>query len=186
MLFHFINVLLQVLLHKSHDLLQEEITVAIYNMASVDFDAFYSAFMPEFLNGCQGVDTNQRAVLARNFKLERVTVISWIKHHNRRFYEYMKLLQSPLTSHLITLDQISSWIHQLMLSLCSRTCLPSLKVCSGWWTTFATTDYVTVVCPLVPLSYSTPTAWTVVITKTACDDHVSPHSSSSASIRLFK
>uniref|UniRef100_A0A672YFB1 Importin N-terminal domain-containing protein n=1 Tax=Sphaeramia orbicularis TaxID=375764 RepID=A0A672YFB1_9TELE len=71
MLFHFINVLLQVLLHKSHDLLQEEITVAIYNMASVDFDAFYSAFMPEFLNGCQGVDTNQRAVLARNFKLEQ-------------------------------------------------------------------------------------------------------------------
>uniref|UniRef100_A0A3Q2EBD0 Exportin 6 n=1 Tax=Cyprinodon variegatus TaxID=28743 RepID=A0A3Q2EBD0_CYPVA len=71
MLFHFINVLLQVLLHKSHDLLQEEITLAIYNMASVDFDAFYSAFMPEFLNGCQGVDSNQRAVLARNFKLEQ-------------------------------------------------------------------------------------------------------------------
>ncbi|KAI3359285.1 hypothetical protein L3Q82_002800 [Scortum barcoo] len=71
MLFHFINVLLQVLLHKSHDLLQEEITVAIYNMASVDFDAFYSAFMPEFLNGCQGVDTSQRAALARNFKLEQ-------------------------------------------------------------------------------------------------------------------
>ncbi|CAL1589077.1 unnamed protein product [Knipowitschia caucasica] len=71
MLFHFINVLLQVLLHKSHDLLLEEITLAIYNMASVDFDAFYSAFMPEFLNGCQGVDSNQRAVLARNFKLER-------------------------------------------------------------------------------------------------------------------
>uniref|UniRef100_A0A4W6ES94 Exportin 6 n=1 Tax=Lates calcarifer TaxID=8187 RepID=A0A4W6ES94_LATCA len=71
MLFHFINVLLQVLLHKSHDLLQEEITLAIYNMASVDFDAFYSAFMPEFLNGCQGVDTSQRAVLARNFKLEQ-------------------------------------------------------------------------------------------------------------------
>ncbi|KAM4635404.1 exportin-6 isoform 2-T3 [Polymixia lowei] len=71
MLFHFINVLLQVLLHKGHDLLQEEITLAVYNMASVDFDAFYSAFMPEFLNGCQGVDANQRAVLARNFKLER-------------------------------------------------------------------------------------------------------------------
>ncbi|XP_068613529.1 exportin-6-like [Brachionichthys hirsutus] len=71
MLFHFINVLLQVLLHKSHDLLQEEIAVAIYNMASVDFDAFYSAFMPEFLNGCQGVDASQQAVLARNFKIER-------------------------------------------------------------------------------------------------------------------
>ncbi|XP_010769239.1 exportin-6 [Notothenia coriiceps] len=71
MLFHFINVLVQVLLHKSHDLLQEEITVAIYNMACVDFDAFFSAFMPEFLNGCQGVDASQRSVLARNFKLER-------------------------------------------------------------------------------------------------------------------
>uniref|UniRef100_A0A674B526 Exportin 6 n=1 Tax=Salmo trutta TaxID=8032 RepID=A0A674B526_SALTR len=71
MLFHFINVLLQVLLHKSHDLLQEEIALAVYNMASVDFGAFYSAFMPEFLNGCQSVDANQRAVLCRNFKLER-------------------------------------------------------------------------------------------------------------------
>lgn len=79
MLFHFINVLLQVLLHKSHDLLQEEITLAIYNMASVDFDAFYSAFMPEFLNGCHGVDSSQRAVLARNFKLEQVSSVALSK-----------------------------------------------------------------------------------------------------------
>uniref|UniRef100_A0A8C7X640 Exportin 6 n=1 Tax=Oryzias sinensis TaxID=183150 RepID=A0A8C7X640_9TELE len=71
MLFHFINVLLQVLLHKSHDLLQEEIILAVYNMASVDFDAFYSVFMPQFLNGCHGVDSNQRGVLARNFKPEQ-------------------------------------------------------------------------------------------------------------------
>ncbi|XP_062340396.1 exportin-6 isoform X1 [Osmerus eperlanus] len=71
MLFHFINVLLQVLLHRSHDLLQEEVALAIYNMASVDFEVFYSVFMPEFLNGCQGVDSNQRVVLGRNFKLEK-------------------------------------------------------------------------------------------------------------------
>lgn len=82
MLFHFINVLLQVLLHKSHDLLQEEITLAIYNMASVDFDAFYSAFMPEFLNGCHGVDSSQRAVLARNFKLEQVSSVALSKKKN--------------------------------------------------------------------------------------------------------
>uniref|UniRef100_A0A3B3YX66 Importin N-terminal domain-containing protein n=1 Tax=Poecilia mexicana TaxID=48701 RepID=A0A3B3YX66_9TELE len=67
----FNNSFSDVLLHKSHDLLQEEMTLAIYNMASVDFDAFYSVFMPQFLNGCQGVDSNQRAVLARNFKLEQ-------------------------------------------------------------------------------------------------------------------
>ncbi|XP_066546307.1 exportin-6 [Amia ocellicauda] len=71
MLFHFINVLLQVLVHKSHDLLQDEIALAVYNMASVDFDSFYSAFLPEFLNSCQGVDANQRTVLGRNFKMER-------------------------------------------------------------------------------------------------------------------
>uniref|UniRef100_A0A8D0CE85 Exportin 6 n=1 Tax=Scleropages formosus TaxID=113540 RepID=A0A8D0CE85_SCLFO len=71
MLFQFINVLLQVLVHRSHELLQDEIALAVYNMASVDFDAFYSAFLPEFLNGCQGVDGNQRGVLGRNFKMER-------------------------------------------------------------------------------------------------------------------
>uniref|UniRef100_A0A673JZR1 Exportin-6 n=1 Tax=Sinocyclocheilus rhinocerous TaxID=307959 RepID=A0A673JZR1_9TELE len=71
MLFHFINVLLQVLLHKSHDLLQDDITLALYNMAAVDFPAFYSSFLPEFLNGCQGLDHHQRTTLARNFTPER-------------------------------------------------------------------------------------------------------------------
>lgn len=71
MLFHFINVLLQVLLHKSHDLLQDDITLALYNMAAVDFPAFYSSFLPEFLNGCQGLDPHQRRTLARNFTPER-------------------------------------------------------------------------------------------------------------------
>lgn len=72
MLFQFINVLLQVLVHKSHDLLQEEIGIATYNMASVDFDGFYSAFLPEFLASCDGVDSNQKNVLGRNFKMDRV------------------------------------------------------------------------------------------------------------------
>ncbi|XP_058012882.1 exportin-6 isoform X2 [Ahaetulla prasina] len=71
MLFQFVNVLLQVLVHKSHDLLQEEIGIAIYNMASVDFDSFYSAFLPGFLAGCDRVDTNQKNVLGRNFKMDR-------------------------------------------------------------------------------------------------------------------
>uniref|UniRef100_A0A8C9UN02 Exportin-6 n=1 Tax=Spermophilus dauricus TaxID=99837 RepID=A0A8C9UN02_SPEDA len=71
MLFQFVNVLLQVLVHKSHDLLQEEIGIAIYNMASVDFDGFFAAFLPEFLTSCDGVDTNQKNVLGRNFKMDR-------------------------------------------------------------------------------------------------------------------
>lgn len=72
MLPQFVSVLLQVLIHKSHDLLQEEIGIAVYNMASVDFSTFFSAFLPEFLTGCQGLDTNQKNVLGRNFKMERV------------------------------------------------------------------------------------------------------------------
>lgn len=76
MLFHFINVLLQVLLHKSHDLLQDDITLALYNMAAVDFPAFYSSFLPEFLNGCQGLDPHQRTTLVRNFTPERVSTLA--------------------------------------------------------------------------------------------------------------
>ena len=72
MLFQFVNVLLQVLVHKSHDLLQEEIGIAIYNMASVDFDGFFAAFLPEFLTSCEGVDANQKNVRGRNCKRDRV------------------------------------------------------------------------------------------------------------------
>lgn len=72
MLFQFLNVLFQVLIHKSHDLLQEDIAVTIYNMAAVDFDAFYSTFLPQFLQSCQGVDDTQKALLSHNFKLELV------------------------------------------------------------------------------------------------------------------
>ncbi|KAM4631697.1 exportin-6 isoform 1-T1 [Discoglossus pictus] len=71
MLHQFVSVLLQVLIHKSHDLLQEEIGIAVYNMASVDFSTFFSAFLTEFLTGCQGLDSGQKSVLARNFKMER-------------------------------------------------------------------------------------------------------------------
>ena len=73
MLGQFLNVLLQVLLHKSHDLLQDEIACTLYNMASVDFDSFYSRFLPQFLAGCEGVDENQKAILSANFKVDRVS-----------------------------------------------------------------------------------------------------------------
>ncbi|XP_060560854.1 exportin-6-like [Ruditapes philippinarum] len=71
MLSQFMNVLLQVLVHKSHDLLQEEIVVTIYNMASVDFDRFYSEFLPHFLTGCDGLDNGQKHMLGQNFKVEK-------------------------------------------------------------------------------------------------------------------
>ena len=79
MLAQFLNVLIQVLVHKSHDLLQDEIAITVYNMASVDFDAFYANFLPHLLTSCEGLDENQKAVLAANFKLEKVTLGTSLK-----------------------------------------------------------------------------------------------------------
>ena len=64
--------LLQALVHRSHDLLQEEITITIYNMASVDFDSFYTGFLPQFLAGCEGVTQSQKSELNHNFKFDKV------------------------------------------------------------------------------------------------------------------
>ena len=72
MLMQFLNVLIQVLVHKSHDLLAEEMAITIYNMAAVEFDAFYTTFLPHFLNGCEGIDCNQKTVLGQNFKMDKV------------------------------------------------------------------------------------------------------------------
>uniref|UniRef100_A0A2C9JQK7 Exportin-1/Importin-beta-like domain-containing protein n=1 Tax=Biomphalaria glabrata TaxID=6526 RepID=A0A2C9JQK7_BIOGL len=67
----FLKVLMQVLIQKSHDLLQEEIVISIYNMAAVDFDAFFTDFLPHFLASIEGIDNSQKAVLAKNFKIDR-------------------------------------------------------------------------------------------------------------------
>ncbi|XP_028395482.1 exportin-6-like [Dendronephthya gigantea] len=71
MLFHFLNVFLQVLVRRSHDLLQEEIAIALYNMASSDFDKFYLRFLPEFLTGCEGLYAEQKAELSKSFKMDK-------------------------------------------------------------------------------------------------------------------
>ena len=73
MLEQFLNVLLQVLLAKSHDLLSEEIGIVLYNMGSVDFDAFYNSFLPQFLTNCDGINDNQKQTLAHNFNIDRVS-----------------------------------------------------------------------------------------------------------------
>ena len=73
MLLQFLSVLLQVLVSKSHDLLQEEIAITLYNMAHVDFDIFFTKFLPQFLESCDGIDSSQKTVLAQNFKMDKVS-----------------------------------------------------------------------------------------------------------------
>ena len=68
----FLTVLLQVLVQKSHDLLQEEIVISVYNMAAADFDSFFSQFLPQFLHSVPGIDHTQKQQLAQNFNMEQV------------------------------------------------------------------------------------------------------------------
>ncbi|KAJ1530853.1 hypothetical protein ONE63_005696 [Megalurothrips usitatus] len=63
----FLSVLLETLVNKSHALLSEDIAVAVYNMANVDFSFFFSSFLPEFLQTSEGLDDSQRVILLRNF-----------------------------------------------------------------------------------------------------------------------
>ncbi len=65
---HFLTAFIHVLVHKSHDLLKEEITVATFNMASVDFEAFFKHFLPEYLSKLEDLDSNQKEKLRLAFK----------------------------------------------------------------------------------------------------------------------
>jgi len=71
----FLTVLLHSLVHKSHALLGEEIAVALYNMAAVNFVAFHDAFLPQFLHSTDGLDDGQKSILQRNFKTDTVSYI---------------------------------------------------------------------------------------------------------------
>ena len=66
----FLNVLLQALVIRSHDLLQEDIIHAIYNMACVDFSMFYNKFIPAFLKEVGTIDYHQKETLRSNLSLE--------------------------------------------------------------------------------------------------------------------
>jgi len=48
-LFEFIKTFFGVLLAKTHNLLRDEIVIAIYHMAAVDFTTFYNQFIPQYL-----------------------------------------------------------------------------------------------------------------------------------------
>ncbi|XP_063983905.1 exportin-6 isoform X2 [Diachasmimorpha longicaudata] len=63
----FLMALFTVLIHRSHNLLADDIAVAIHNLAGVDINWFFSHFLPTFLAGCEGLDDVQRATLLENF-----------------------------------------------------------------------------------------------------------------------
>ena len=67
----FCNVFLHVLVHKSHELLQDEITNLMYNMASAEFETFFNSFLPHFLENCENLTNEQKTDLLTNFKTDQ-------------------------------------------------------------------------------------------------------------------
>lgn len=68
----FISTLLNVLTNGSHELLKEEIGLAIYAMASPDFEAFFQHLLPNYLLNCQGIEDYQRVALKNCFTNDTV------------------------------------------------------------------------------------------------------------------
>ena len=69
----FLKVFLDVLERKSHDLLKEEIVLAVYNMAGVSFEAFFDRFLVQYLEKTDGIDSNQKSILKSAFKTDSVS-----------------------------------------------------------------------------------------------------------------
>lgn len=68
-------------LYRSHNLLADEIAVAIHSLASVNIGWFFGHFLPTFLATCEGVDDMQRATLLGNF--DKSTVCSILDIDNK-------------------------------------------------------------------------------------------------------
>lgn len=67
------TVLLNVMVNKSHTILSDEISMTIYNMASVDFNYFFSKFLPDYLKQTDNIRNDQRQFL-RQKRMQPVKV----------------------------------------------------------------------------------------------------------------
>ena len=82
--------LLQVLVQKSHDLLQEEILSCIYSMASVDFASFHTEFLPAFLGDIDGLNEEQKVLLVEQYKIVQVGPCTCLAVIISGVYKYMQ------------------------------------------------------------------------------------------------
>ncbi|KAF6027108.1 XPO6 [Bugula neritina] len=107
MMSQFLNVLLQVLVVRSHDLLQEDIVNAVYNMASVDFALFYNKFIPAFLQEVNTIDYHQKETLKRNLNPEHKDLPSFTANIHRMVNDlrYYTIVNASLPPGTIDLSQ---------------------------------------------------------------------------------
>ncbi|XP_023020105.2 exportin ellipsoid body open [Leptinotarsa decemlineata] len=81
----FLTVLLNCLLDKSQTSLSEDIQVAVYNMAAVNFDVFFSTFVRQFIQNMEGISLQQRENLLRNFVHNHDTDMPTFVHNLQNF-----------------------------------------------------------------------------------------------------
>ncbi|RZB40953.1 exportin-6, partial [Asbolus verrucosus] len=79
----YLSVLLQTLIEKSQSLLSEDIQMAVYNMATVNFEHFFSTFLPQFIRNIDGITDQQREVLLTNF----------VRNHDKDMPTFVQHLQ---------------------------------------------------------------------------------------------
>jgi hypothetical protein len=69
MLHPLLRVLLEALVNKSHNLLQEEICLGVYSMAAVHFPSYHQQFILQYLSSVEGLSDTHRSLLAQQYKM---------------------------------------------------------------------------------------------------------------------
>lgn len=104
MLSSFLQVLLNALIQKSHNLLQEEIVQAVHSMVCSNFDAFFAQFVPHFLMNLDGLTDHQKSQLHQN--LQRHQDIPSFSSSLQQFIgdlRYCQIINSSLPTGTISL-----------------------------------------------------------------------------------
>ena len=112
MLSSFLQVLLTALIAKSHNLLQEEIIAAIYNMVSSNFDIFFTQFIPHYLMNLDGLRDHQRSQLHQNFKRHQVILkdkFIWEDPSSRNLFPLISISLFRKYKLLKVLDSFYFW-----------------------------------------------------------------------------
>ncbi|XP_050298524.1 exportin-6-A-like [Anthonomus grandis grandis] len=75
-----LRVLLNTLLYKRQGISNEDIILAVYNMAEVDFNGFFSTFLPHYIQSLDGVTPRDYELLAVHFGGTDLDVPSFMQH----------------------------------------------------------------------------------------------------------
>ncbi len=68
MLYPLLQLLLQVLVQKTHNILQDEVCSCIYSMAAVDFSFYHHEFLVKFVANVEDLTAEQQKELLNNCK----------------------------------------------------------------------------------------------------------------------